>query len=283
MNESNLEESEVGSEIQELDNIPHELKCNVCMSLFYKPLLFECGHSFCTECHVSLDEATTCRTFTLPVFKCPLCRYTTHIPWTHRIPNVTLSSVCETLYPKEIKKLEEGAFSNGTTDEETDFSCVNLSELSCDKQSLVGEEVYTKLMPLLYQGASEGLSHLTISESKLVRQIEICIQSLTKKLFNQNNVFKVSCTPHECKIFFSRCSESYSREFVNENHHSDEYVGPSVSPARREQFPQTQMHIPTPLLRQAIRTRGRRELRERGARNFEFSELRDLVRRQMQN
>ena len=137
MNESKLNNNDDDtdtdvSEPKEL--VPIELKCNVCMSLFYKPLLFECGHSFCTECHVSLDEATTNTTFNLPIFKCPLCRFTTHVPWTNRIPNVSLASVCEFLYPKEIKKLDDGDFSIGTTDEEIDFSSVDLSELSCDKQ-----------------------------------------------------------------------------------------------------------------------------------------------------
>ena len=218
-------------------SVKDEFRCPVCMNLYLKPTLFECGHTFCLTCHYNLDKATTSPTFTLPVYKCPLCRSTTMTPWTKRPMNITLDKVCKAIYPKEYEtlmkiearckelnaKLKESK--RGASEEEDDsaermelMSEINLSQVSAESQSALAEQVYAKLIPKFIDAARQGKSHVTVIEKNTVSDIEVCIQPLTKKLFEKNNVYKITCTPDECSVFFSRDAMHWNRTFQNDNH-----------------------------------------------------------------
>jgi len=214
--------------------IKDDLKCPICASLYVKPTIFECGHTMCLACHYKLDKSSTSPTFEAPVYKCPLCRYTTTIPWHKRPSNVALDKICKIMYPEEYEELEKVEArcndltkrlkkhvikKNGISEE---LKNLNLSETASNAQSNIADRVYERLMPIFSNAAIEGKSYLSIGEKKLVSDIEVCIQPLSKKLFENNNVYKITCTPEECTVYFSQCSTRWGREFRNDNHTGEE-------------------------------------------------------------
>jgi len=201
------EEEEEGKSEESKDSIQEEFRCPVCMNLYLKPTLFECGHTFCLTCHYNLRPA-----------------------------NITLDKVCKAVYPKEYETLmqierkckeltaklrrQEEKSQDEEPDEEhlSRMSSVNLSQLSAESQSMLADKVYSKLIPKFIDAARQGKSHVTVIEKSTVKDIEVCIQPLSKKLFEKNNVYKITCTPEECSVFFSRSSMRWNRSFQNENH-----------------------------------------------------------------
>jgi hypothetical protein len=105
-----------------------------------------------------------------------------------------------------------------------------LSETANNAQSLLAARVHEKLMPIFSRAAISGKSYLSVTEKKLVTDIEVCIQPLSAKLFENNNVYKITCTPEECTVYFSQCSMRWGREFHNENHTSDVRLAPNTPP-----------------------------------------------------
>ena len=242
--------------------VDEEFKCPVCFNLFLKPTLFECGHSFCLTCHYNLDKNTPSSTFSLPIYKCPLCRSASSVGWNDRPLNISLNKVCSKMYPEEtnilknldakcaaLKKMLESKKTEPETIVYEDYTSINLSQTSSEAQRALSQKVYTKLMPAFLKAAKDGKSHLQISDRDLVSEIEICIIPLTKLLFENNNVYQISCTPEDCTVMFSKCSLQWGREFHNENH---EEAQATVSPPPRTLYP----------LRGARRRRLRPEPRE---------------------
>lgn len=211
-------------------SIKDDFKCPICVGLYVKPTMFECGHTMCLACHYKLDKSSPSPTFQVPEFKCPLCRFTSTVPWNKRPSNVALDKICKVMYPQEYAELAkvEARCSDLTTQLRRhvikkngiseELKNLNLSETASNAQSQLATRVYEKLMPIFSQAATEGKSYVSIGEKKLVSDIEICIQPLTKKLFENNNVYKITCTPEECTIYFSQCSMRWRREFRNDNH-----------------------------------------------------------------
>ena len=216
--------------------IKDEFKCPICLGLYLKPTLFECGHTFCLTCHYNLDKNVETSTFSMPVFKCPLCRTTSTAPWNKRPLNVALDKVCASEYPNERKSLEtleekceeltkklleEGKIKPKENIVEI-YKNANLSKMSCDAQTSLAEKVYAKILPTFVEAAQSGKSHIIIGEKNLVSEIEICILPLAKKLFDQNNVYKVTCTPEECTVMFSNTSRHWGRELNNDNYNNSD-------------------------------------------------------------
>jgi hypothetical protein len=271
--------------------ISDEFKCPICMNLYLKPTMFGCGHTFCLTCHYKLDKAVKAPTFTMPTFKCPLCRHSTITPWNERPPNIALNKACKHLYPNEYKMLtdlerkceeltkkildDEKPSDEDIEKRNEQLSTVNLSQLSAESQRALAERVYLKIMPMFFKVAAKGKSHITINDASLVADIEICIQPLKKKLFENNNVYKITCTPDECSVHFSKCSMRWGREYHNEDHihypadGSEPHVsdGPTTPP------------LPPPIRRRSII---RRDLRgESTIDRIIMNDLRSLVRTQM--
>ena len=278
---------------EEKQVIAEEFKCPICMNLYLKPTLFECGHTFCLTCHYKLDKNEDSPTFSLPSFRGPLCRHSTITPWSDRAPNIALDKACKHMYPKEYQALveleskceeiskkivEEG----GKCDEEKEkerlenMSKLNLSQLSAESQRSLSERVYRKLMPMFFKVASKGKSHITITDPSLVSDIEICIQPLKKKLFENNNVYKITCTPEECSVYFSKCSMRWGREYHNEDHVHYPADGSEPQPVGSS----TPSTPPIPSRRRASRnTVVRRDLRgESAIDRIIMNDLRSLVR-----
>jgi hypothetical protein len=281
------------SEESTAEIISDEFKCPICMNLYLKPTMFACGHTFCLTCHYKLDQAENGPTFTLPTFKCPLCRHSTITPWNDRPANIALDKACKHMYPKEYKSLltlerkckeltikimeqEEPHDDDDDIKKMDQFSKVNLSQLSSESQRILAERVYRKIMPLFFKVARQGKSHITISDASLVSEIEICIQPLKKKLFENNNVYKITCTPDACSVHFSKCSIGWRREYHNEGHINYPADG-------SEPHPSSPSTPPMPVVRRS-RGRGiiRRDLRgESAIDRIIMNDLRSLVRTQI--
>ena len=222
--------------------IKEDFKCPICTSLYVKPAVFECGHTMCLSCHCKLDKSSVSPTFETPTFKCPLCRYPTTIPWNERPSNIALDKICKLMYPEEYTEIEniESKCADlssrlkkhvvkkvGISDE---LINLNLSETASKSQCQLAERVYEKLLPIFSRAASQGKSYMSVTEATLVSEIEICIQPLSKKLFENNNVYKLTCTPEECTVYFSKCSMLWGREFCNHNHAGSFDSTPPQSP-----------------------------------------------------
>jgi hypothetical protein len=175
---------------------------------------------------------------------------------------VELESKCEELSKKIV---EEG----GKCDEEKEkerlenLSKLNLSQLSAESQRSLSERVYRKLMPMFFK----------------VADIEICIQPLKKKLFENNNVYKITCTPEECSVYFSKCSMRWGREYHNEDHVHYPTDGSEPQPVG----PSTPSTPPIPSRRRASRNSVvRRDLRgESAIDRIIMNDLRSFVRSHM--
>ena len=219
---------------EESPPIMEDMKCTVCTNLYRKPTFFECGHTFCLRCHYNIDKNTECKTFECPSFKCPICRQVTSIPWNLRPPNLALDTLCHTMYPSEYKELEEKNIEQEADTEKKktriNYSRIDLSQVAFDSQKRKSQKVYDQLMPLFFKECLEGKSFITITEEALVRDIEICIQPLTKLLFEKNNLYKINCTPKECSVYFSDTAMQWAREFLNENHTSQNHGLEPTSP-----------------------------------------------------
>ena len=221
---------EVSLEDNPLGSIEPELKCGVCMELFCKPAFFPCGHSICRLCHLNVDNTTESRTFTAPIFKCPLCRESTVLPWSERPINRALDNVCKEKYPEEYLKLEkrqDTIFINEAKriaaekmELPPDLLSLNLSQVAADSRQKLADRLYKDLMILFSRAALQGKSHLSIVEKNIVKKIEICIKPLCKKLFEENNVYKVTCTPDECTVYFSKVSLRWDRDYLNPTYES---------------------------------------------------------------
>ncbi len=223
------------------DEIPQELKCGICMELHCRPLFFPCGHSLCRLCHINVDSSTDSRTFTAPIFKCPMCRETTTKVWKCRPVNRALDNICKEKHPLHYNKLLD--YQNEIIEKdqkkldqerileipESSLS-LNLSEIASEAREKLALRVYKELMILFSSAAMEGKTFLTVSEKNMVEKIEICLQPLCKKLFEKNNVYKVTCTPDECTVFFSKVSLRWDRDYINSNYETSTGDAPSSPP-----------------------------------------------------
>ena len=157
--------------------IESELKCGICMELFCKPAFFPCGHSICRLCHLNVDKTTETRTFTAPIFRCPLCREGTSLPWTERPINRVLDNFCKEKHTEEYLKLEKEQ--DKTISEESkriadeirvdipeNLLSLNLSQIASEARQHLADKIYKDLMIIFSNAALQGKSHISIVEKK---------------------------------------------------------------------------------------------------------------------
>ncbi|OZJ07024.1 hypothetical protein BZG36_00227 [Bifiguratus adelaidae] len=95
------------------EELMNELDCNVCLSLFYDPVITPCGHTFCQECLLrTIDHGPYC----------PTCRQL--IPGykffkQHAISS-TLSTIIQTIFPVQHQQRHLAAIAQSTTNELTE-------------------------------------------------------------------------------------------------------------------------------------------------------------------
>jgi len=184
------------------------LQCPVCKDVYVRPRMYPCGHSCCEPCMIKMDqlkEETTI--YHTPLYMCPCCRAESIYRWNTRPINHALSSICN-LHSSHTPELS-------STEEETSIPTdVNLRTLAVETRNHIALDLYEKLLPILFKAAGEGRRYVVITDSMVVRKVELVCDLLSHMLFTQHDVYKVLCTRNECQIIFSN-DYTVLREYTN--------------------------------------------------------------------
>lgn len=197
-----------------MDNI-----CFVCKDLMMVPRIYECGHTLCERCMKKSDQAEKNKihsVFSVTSFSCAFCREKTLIPWYLRPINRIL---LDELRKNENYELEYKKYMCNHKRLDTKIpDNVNLSYLVQKNKKIMVEQLYNKILPLLFKASSDGKSFIQIDDIETCKQIQIVSDDLSKKLFDKNNIYKFLSTPRECTIEIIHSDTSYRNEFINDNH-----------------------------------------------------------------
>ena len=182
------------------NNVEQNLNCPICLTIFVMPRIYSCGHSVCEECMYKCDkenEEATVSNFDSPVYKCPLCRVESVVPYTERPLNRSLMTILETT--KDYSKISKYRKSNFMKKIEINlYDGINLSHLAFKSKFTKCEKHYKEIMPLIYKAAKEGKSKLTILTN--TKELQTIYSMLSKKLFS-HGIYKVQATPTEFNIY----------------------------------------------------------------------------------
>jgi hypothetical protein len=191
--------------------------CPVCRCVFVKPRIYpSCGHSVCSHCMKECDRYTD-RPFihSAILYKCPVCREQTLIPWYKRTRNMALESVCEDLpeYAERLAELgplvppEEGLYDDD----------VDLAKVSTMNQESIVLQLYEEVMPALVAAANEGRSFITLDDQRVVKRLHPVADCFSNFLFDRHNVYRVMLTSTDATFHFSRRNIRIRNDFVNTN------------------------------------------------------------------
>ena len=199
-----------------------EIKCPICMEAPLYPRLYECGHTVCEICMQNHDHAETDRNYNIfqaTNFTCPICRKTSISPWYIRPINRALLDILlkDTEY---IKKHEDYVCKR------VDISAkdiiipenLDLSFISKQKRKEMCETLYKKIMPVIFEAATFGKTHVVITEK--ASDIKVVVDLLADKLF-KHNIFKIITSSRECTIEIVPSDKNYNCEFENYDYNSN--------------------------------------------------------------
>lgn len=188
--------------------------CPVCRSIFVRPRLYACGHSVCSHCMQTSDEFTASPFIhSISIYKCPVCRAETVVPWHRRPPNIDLRQVCER-HPDYVSRLVEvGPEQKATLP--TCGSNEDLSKLAFAQQQAIAHEIYEIMLPLLHEAALEGRSVVCVDDKHTVRQIQHVGDTLGEMLFRRHNVCKMVVTSNDVTFYFLKTTRSLRAERMN--------------------------------------------------------------------
>ena len=75
------------------------------------------------------------------------------------------------------------------------------------------DNIYQKILPILFEAAVDGKPFIIITHDN--KNIQMVADILSKRLFNQNNIYKLISTPKECTIELIPSRRSYKNEYIN--------------------------------------------------------------------
>jgi hypothetical protein len=203
------------------DNDGHNLLCLICANVHVYPRIYKCGHTVCSCCMQEIDVREHSSTFEVPIYKCPCCREKTIIPWNKRPLNRVLETLCKSHPDYKSRKKEVDILLKDRTEMVEIPENVDISRISYKCRKSLAGDLYSKILPVLYEAAICGKSFVTITEENFVSQIEACVTELKKLLFD-NNIFKIIVTPNECTIYINKSSLRWKREWRNQNYRPQE-------------------------------------------------------------
>ena len=182
--------------------------CTICNNLLFNPRVYECGHTLCEPCMINNDLITSnnhTNIFTLPVYKCPLCRHETVTKWYDRPKNQSLIDILNLNdnYKKANDEYNKQVNENNQSLTEHDLEIpqrINLSYISNNIRVKRAEQLYNYYLPILLQYALEGKTHLCITDSTKVSEIASVADILSHKLMTNNGIFRFFCNSRECQI-----------------------------------------------------------------------------------
>ena len=188
--------------------------CPVCRSIFVRPRMYACGHSVCSHCMQTSDEYTVSpfmHSFNL--YKCPVCRAETLVPWHRRPANVDLRQVCERHTDYVARLVEVGPEKKANLP--TCGSREDLSKLAFSQQQTIAHEMYEMLLPLLHEAALEGRSVVCLNDKNTLRKIQRVGDALGELLFHRHNVCKMTVTSTDVTFYFLKTTFSLRAERTN--------------------------------------------------------------------
>ena len=183
------------------------------------PRLYECGHTLCEICMKNNDQAESDRCYDIfqaTNFSCPICRHSSITPWYLRPINRSLLDILlkDENYIKKHDEYTKKRIDISATDinipENSDLSFV-----SRQRRNEKAEQIYKKLLPLLFEAATHGKSRIILTRD--AEDIKIVSDLLTEKLF-KNNIYKLTTSSRECTIEIIPSEKNYTCEFINENY-----------------------------------------------------------------
>ena len=197
----------------------HHILCPVCHDLLLIPRMYSCGHNVCEECMIKADEAIRDDTMSmaLPIYKCPICRNESISEWHDRPINTSLIDVLskissdyklrhDTHKKRDVTDITERNLPNG----------INLGYVCKHMREFRTEEIYNRIVPLLYKAALQGKPYVTISSE--THDISLIADLLAKRLIDKNGIYRLIANQRECQIELVPSERSYRYEYNNENY-----------------------------------------------------------------
>jgi len=151
----------------------------------------------------------------LPIYKCPVCRAETLVPWHRRPHNVNLRQVCERHSDYVSRLVEVGPENNKSSTIGKCSSREDLSKLALSQQQVIAREIYDSLLPLLHEAALEGRSIVSLNDAGTVRKIQRVGDSLGELLFHRHNICKMVVTSADVTFYFLKTTLSMRAERMN--------------------------------------------------------------------
>jgi len=95
---------------------------------------------------------------------------------------------------------------------------LDLSFISKQKRKEMCETLYKKIMPVIFEAATFGKTHVVITEK--ASDIKVVVDLLADKLF-KHNIFKIITSSRECTIEIVPSDKNYNCEFENYDYNSN--------------------------------------------------------------
>ena len=134
------------------------LLCPICKDLLIVPRLYNCGHNVCEECMLLTDKVLDENSpYTIPIYKCPICRAETMQKWYDRPINNTLIDILSRISSEyKIRNKHHKRRKISDIPEKTIPKNINLAYISHNIREFKSESIYNQIVPILYRAALDG-------------------------------------------------------------------------------------------------------------------------------
>ena len=208
------------------DNDDHDdcLLCPICKDLLIIPRLYNCGHNICEECMLSTDKVLDDDSnYSIPIYRCPICREETLQKWYDRpINNTLIDLLCKISSEYKIRHNNHKRRKLSDIPEKNIPSTVNLAYVSQHIREYKAEVLYKQIIPILYRAAIDGKSYVTITTA--AHDISVVADILAKKLIDRNGIYRFTSMNRECQIELVPSERSYRCEFDNPNYNTTDPI-----------------------------------------------------------
>jgi hypothetical protein len=208
-----------------MDNNKNNFNCPICTNIIIRPRLYDCGHSVCQNCMVHIDNETNKlyeNNTEAPLYKCPICRKTTHKPWFYRTRNLFLTDIVDKTFENDEEYLERNKNHNHNPMNNIPEN-QNLSLLCRRARNLKLSELYDYIVPLIYEACLQGKEKITITDR--TPELHNYCKDLSTKLFDNYGIYKIESNNNIFEIFIvddiNRITRNGNKKYVNSNYNSN--------------------------------------------------------------
>ena len=191
------------------------MKCPICKDIMMFPRLYpQCGHTICEPCMIKNDKVehdSSRSIFLIPNYSCPICRQKTIIAWYARPINRV---VLEHLRQDNEYEEKYNKYINSKDDPNIEIpEKLDLSRIVIKNRREKVQKIYKDLLPILFEAASKGQPFIITNLRP--KDIQMVADLLAEKLFKNNNIYRLACTPRDCTIELIPSSRTYKTEYIN--------------------------------------------------------------------